>query len=256
MMENLKNIIDSLLFVAEETLSLDRLKKILPQAEAEAIREAVAALQAEYDARPGGFYLAEVAGGYQFRSRPEYTPWIRRMVDPKPLRLSKAAMETLAVIAYKQPIIRADVEHIRGVDCGGVLRVLLERKLVRVLGRKEIAGRPLIYATTKTFLETFDLKDLHDLPSPKEIEEFGKPPLEMRAGVTIEPDEGDAPALAENTGAPEQADGYEESTPEEPLPAETTVDEPEASPGVPATNESVEGNAPTEKTLDFDPGTT
>jgi segregation and condensation protein B len=179
-MENLKNIIDSLLFVAEETLSLDRLKKILPQAEAEAIREAVAALQAEYDARPGGFYLAEVAGGYQFRSRPEYTPWIRRMVDPKPLRLSKAAMETLAVIAYKQPIIRADIEHIRGVDCGGVLRVLLERKLVRVLGRKEIAGRPLIYATTKTFLETFDLKDLHDLPSPKEIEEFGKPPLEMR----------------------------------------------------------------------------
>ena len=193
MMEDLKNIIDSLLFVAEETLSLDRLKKILPQADAEAIREAVAALQAEYDARPGGFYLAEVAGGYQFRSRPEYTPWIRRMVDPKPLRLSKAAMETLAVIAYKQPIIRADIEHIRGVDCGGVLRVLLERKLVRVLGRKEIAGRPLIYATTKTFLETFDLKDLHDLPSPKEIEEFGKPPLEMRAGVTIEPDEGDAP---------------------------------------------------------------
>lgn len=255
-MENLKNIIDSLLFVAEETLSLDRLKKILPQAEAEAIREAVAALQAEYDARPGGFYLAEVAGGYQFRSRPEYTPWIRRMVDPKPLRLSKAAMETLAVIAYKQPIIRADVEHIRGVDCGGVLRVLLERKLVRVLGRKEIAGRPLIYATTKTFLETFDLKDLHDLPSPKEIEEFGKPPLEMRAGVTIEPDEGDAPALAENTGAPEQADGYEESAPEETLPAETAVEGPEASPGVPATNESVEGNAPTEKTLDFDPGTT
>ena len=255
-MEDLKNIIDSLLFVAEETLSLERLKKILPQAEAEAIREAVAALQAEYDARPGGFYLAEVAGGYQFRSRPEYTPWIRRMVEPKPLRLSKAAMETLAVIAYKQPIIRADIEHIRGVDCGGVLRVLLERKLVRVLGRKEIAGRPLIYATTKTFLETFDLKDLQDLPSPKEIEEFGKPPLEMRAGVTIDPDEGEASAPAEDTGAPGQAEGYEESAPEEPLPVETPVEEPEASPEVPATQESVEGGAPTEKTLDFDPGTT
>lgn len=256
MMEDLKNIIDSLLFVAEETLSLERLKKILPQAEAEAIREAVAALQAEYDTRPGGFYLAEVAGGYQFRSRPEYTPWIRRMVDPKPLRLSKAAMETLAVIAYKQPIIRADIEHIRGVDCGGVLRVLLERKLVRVLGRKEIAGRPLIYATTKTFLETFDLKNLQDLPSPKEIEEFGKPPLEMRAGVRIEPDEGDAPTPTEDTGAPGPADGYEESAPEEPLPAETAVEEPEASPEVPATQESVEGGTPTEKTLDFDPGTT
>ena len=306
-MEDLKNIIDSLLFVAEEPLSIERLKKILPQVDGQAISEAAAALQAEYDARPGGFYVAEVAGGYQFRSRPEYTSYIRRMVDPKPLRLSKAAMETLAVIAYKQPIIRADVEHIRGVDCGGVLRVLLERKLVRVLGRKEIAGRPLIYATTKTFLETFDLKDLRDLPSPKEIEEFGKPPLEMRAGITIEPDEGEASAPAEDAGAPSQADGYEESAqeeplpvetafeepepaPEEPLPAETAVEEPEdapeepspaetaveepedapeepspaetadeepeAVPEVPATDESAEGEAPPEKTLDFDPGTT
>jgi segregation and condensation protein B len=242
-MEDLKNIIDSLLFVAEEPLSLERLKKILPQADAQTLSEAFAALKAEYDARPGGFYVAEVAGGYQFRSRPEYTSYIRRMVDPKPLRLSKAAMETLAVIAYKQPIIRADVEHIRGVDCGGVLRVLLERKLVRVLGRKEIAGRPLIYATTKTFLETFDLKDLRDLPSPKEIEEFGKPPLEMRAGITIEPDEGEA-SPAEATGAPDPADGYEESAPQEPFPAETAVEEPEAAPEVPATDESVEGETP------------
>ena len=220
-MENLKNIIDSLLFVAEETLSLDRLKKILPQADAEAIREAVAALQAEYDARPGGFYLAEVAGGYQFRSRPEYTPWIRRMVDPKPLRLSKAAMETLAVIAYKQPIIRADVEHIRGVDCGGVLRQLLERKLVRVLGRKEIPGRPLIYATTKKFLETFDLRDLRDLPTPQEVAEFGKPPLEERGHITIEPDE--ETQLPEEPGseAPEQP-----ATQDEPaVPADTTLPE-------------------------------
>jgi segregation and condensation protein B len=87
--------------------------------------------------------------------------------------ISKAALETLAIIAYKQPVIRSDVEHIRGVDCGGVLRVLLERKFIRVLGRKEIAGRPLIYATTKRFLEVFDLKNLKDLPTPKEIEEFG-----------------------------------------------------------------------------------
>jgi segregation and condensation protein B len=306
-MEDLKNIIDSLLFVAEEPLSIERLKKILPQVDGQTISEAAAALKADYDARPGGFYLAEVAGGYQFRSRPEYTSYIRRMVDPKPLRLSKAAMETLAVIAYKQPIIRADVEHIRGVDCGGVLRVLLERKLVRVLGRKEIAGRPLIYATTKTFLETFDLKDLRDLPSPKEIEEFGKPPLEMRAGITIEPDEGEAHAPAEDAGAPSQADGYEESAPQEavpaetgveapeaapevpatdesgageafapaedagapgqtegyeesapqePLPAERAVEAPEGTPEVPATDESAEGKAPVEKTLDFDPGTT
>ncbi len=116
------------------------------------------------------------------------------------MRLSKAALETLAIIAYKQPIIRADVEHIRGVDCGGVLRQLLERKLVRVLGRREIPGRPLIYATTRRFLETFDLKDLKDLPTPKEIEEFGKAPLEGIGNVAIEPD-GYAESPAESAGS-------------------------------------------------------
>ncbi len=188
-MQDLKNIVESLLFVAEEPLGPERLRKILEPAEAGAIAEAITALRAEYAARQGGFYLAEVAGGYQFRTRPEHTSWIRRLVEPKPVRLSKAALETLAIIAYKQPIIRSDVEHIRGVDCGGVLRQLLERKLIRVLGRKEIAGRPLIYATTRKFLETFDLKDLKDLPTPKEIEEFGKAPLEMRGNIAIEPDE-------------------------------------------------------------------
>ncbi len=189
MMQDLKNIVESLLFVAEEPLSPERLKKILEPAQAGAIAEAIATLRADHDSRQGGFYLAEVAGGYQFRTRPEYNGWIRRLVDPRPVRLSKAALETLAIIAYKQPIIRSDVEHIRGVDCGGVLRQLLERKLIRVLGRKEIAGRPLIYATTRKFLETFDLKDLKDLPTPKEIEEFGKAPLEMRGNIAIEPDE-------------------------------------------------------------------
>ena len=85
----------------------------------------------------------KLQAGYQFRSRPDYVPWIKRLLQPKPSRLSKAALETLAIIAYKQPMIRSDVEHLRGVDCGGVLRMLLERKLIRVLGRKEIPGRPL-----------------------------------------------------------------------------------------------------------------
>ena len=205
-MQDLKNIVESLLFVAEEPLGPDRLKKILEPAEAGAIADALAALKADYEARQGGFYLAEVAGGYQFRSRPEYTAWIRRLVDPKPVRLSRAALETLAIIAYKQPIIRSDVEHIRGVDCGGVLRQLLERKLVRVLGRKEIAGRPLIYATTRKFLETFDLKDLKDLPTPKEIEEFGKAPLEMRGNIAIVPDEEPPEPEAEAAPAEEPAD--------------------------------------------------
>ena len=117
--------------------------------------------------------MREVAGGFQIRTRPEYRDWIKRLIQPKPIRLSKAALETLAIIAYKQPIIRNDIEHIRGVNCGGILRMLLERKLVRVLGRKAIPGRPLVYATTKQFLEVFELKNLEDLPTPKEISELG-----------------------------------------------------------------------------------
>ena len=177
-MENIKNIIESLLFVAEEPLTVDRLKRILAQAEPKEIRRALDDIAAEYDARKGGFYLHQVAGGYQVRTRPEYSTWIKRLIQPKPLRLSKAALETLAIVAYKQPVIRSDIEHIRGVDCGGVLRVLLERKFIRVLGRKEIPGRPLIYATTRRFLEVFDLKTLKDLPTPKEIEELGNSALE------------------------------------------------------------------------------
>jgi segregation and condensation protein B len=185
-MENIKHIIESLLFVAEEPLTVDRIKSILTHAETAEIRSAAAELSAEYEKRQGGFYLDEVAGGYQIRTRPEYTEWIKKLIQPKPLRLSKPALETLVIIAYKQPIIRSDIEHIRGVDCGGVLRVLLERKLIRVLGRKEIAGRPLIYATTKRFLEIFDLKSLKDLPTPKEIEELGAAAAEGTAASMMD----------------------------------------------------------------------
>ena len=169
-MEDIKNIIESFLFVAEEPLTIDRIKSILKQAERDEIQNALIELSEEYEARKGGFLLREVAGGYQIRTRPEYREWIKLLIQPKSLRLSKAALETLAIIAYKQPVIRSDIEYIRGVDCGGILRMLLERKLTRVLGRKEIPGRPLIYATTKQFLEIFDLKDLKDLPTLEEIE--------------------------------------------------------------------------------------
>ncbi len=169
-MNNLTAIIESLLFVAEEPLSVERLKKVLDTVEAKEIREALIELARQYEARGSGFGLYEIAGGWQLRSRPEFNEWIKRLLQPSPQRLTKASLETLAIVAYHQPIIRTDIEHIRGVDCGGVLRQLLERKLIRVLGRKDIPGRPLIYATTRLFLELFNLKDLRDLPSPKEIE--------------------------------------------------------------------------------------
>jgi len=169
-MKDLKNIIESFLFVAEGPLTVDRIHSILAHIDKKEIRDALNELSEEYEVRKGGFHLRVIAGGYQIRTRLEYKDWIKRLIQPRAFRLSKAALETIAIIAYKQPIIRSDIEHIRGVDCGGILRMLLERKLIRVLGRKEIPGRPLIYATTKQFLEVFDLKDLKDLPTPKEIE--------------------------------------------------------------------------------------
>ncbi|MCG6911963.1 MAG: SMC-Scp complex subunit ScpB [Deltaproteobacteria bacterium] len=193
-MEDLKNIIESLIFVSEEPLALDRIKEVVELADRKEIREAVQELQAEYESRTGAFVLREVAGGYQFRSRPEYIQWIKKFIQPRPARLSKPALETLAIIAYKQPVIRSDIEHLRGVDCGGVLRMLMERKLIRVLGRKEIPGRPIIYATTKQFLELFELKNLKDLPTPKEIEELNKAPLDGDLDEESAEEPGEEPA--------------------------------------------------------------
>ncbi len=210
-MEELKKIIESLLFVAEDPLTAHTLSKAAGNREITVVREALNELLQDYHNRDGGFFLARVAGGYQFRTPPENTQWIKRLIQPNAPRLSKAALETLAIIAYKQPVIRADIDRIRGVDSGGVIRMLLERKLLRVLGRKEIPGRPLIYATTKIFLQVFDLKDLKDLPSPKEIEDMAlesgppatpdDPPVEndkSDAEVLVAPSQGlDAPPSTE-----------------------------------------------------------
>lgn len=198
MMEDIKNIIESLLFVTETPLSIDRLKTVLDINDTRTIRDALNRLSEDYEARKGAFYLRLVAGGYQICTRPEYGQWIKRLIQPNPPRLSRAALETLAIIAYKQPVIRNDIEHIRGVDCGGILRQLLERKLIRILGRKEIPGRPLIYATTKDFLEIFDLKDLKDLPTLKEIDAFGNPVSDDAVPPFEEKAPSDDQALSEN----------------------------------------------------------
>jgi segregation and condensation protein B len=208
-MEDLKAIIESLLFVTDKPLSVEKLAEIIEEADTKAIRAALQELLGEFNNPVRGFRLHEVAGGYQFRTHPECQAYIKRMLKPAPSRLSRAALETLAIIAYKQPIIRSDIEHIRGVDSGGVLRVLMEKKLVRVLGRREIPGRPLIYATTKRFLEVFDLKNLKDLPTPKEIEELTaqEPDLEAQPEVEAEQERpspaAPSPPAADTTPPPE-----------------------------------------------------
>jgi len=201
MTDDLKNIIESLLFVCDAPLSLERMKSILGFADIKDIRNALERLSEEYENRKGGFFLREAAGGYQLCTRPEYKEWIKRLSPSVQPRFSRAAMETLAIIAWKQPVIRSDIEHIRGgVDCGGVIRILLERRLIRILGRKEIPGRPLIYGTTRQFLEIFDLKDLKDLPSPREIEELGNALPETAPRVP--PDDMKAAADSENSNIP------------------------------------------------------
>ncbi|MBF0225557.1 MAG: SMC-Scp complex subunit ScpB [Desulfobacterales bacterium] len=183
--KNIKSIIECIFFVSEAPLSITQIKKVIPNFESKEITEAILDLKNEYEHRKGGFYLCEVAGGYQFRTRPEYKEWVALMVKPSPIRLSKAALETLAIIAYKQPVIRSDIEYIRGVDSGNSVRLLLERKLIKILGRKDVPGRPIIYGTSKEFLEIFGLKDIKDLPFPQDIPNV-QPLIQQQKKMQIE----------------------------------------------------------------------
>ena len=169
---SLESIVESLLFISDAPLTLDRLCAILEEYDRPAIAAAVARLREAYDKPERGVQLAQVAGGYQLRSRPENADFIRRLVRGKIFKFSRSALETLAVIAYRQPITRAEVEYLRGVDTGGVLKTLLEKKMVRILGKKDIPGKPLIYGTTREFLEAFSLKNLASLPTLKDIQEL------------------------------------------------------------------------------------
>jgi segregation and condensation protein B len=168
----IKSIIESLIFISEEPMSLDRLCGILHEYERDVIRTCILHLQSEYEDTERGIFLAEVAKGYQFRTREENGDYVRRLVKTKTSRFSQSALENLAIIAYRQPITRAEIEYLRGVDSGSVIKTLLEKKLIKILGKKDIPGRPLIYGTTKYFLEMFSLKDLKSLPTLREIEDL------------------------------------------------------------------------------------
>ncbi|HEY3309380.1 MAG TPA: SMC-Scp complex subunit ScpB [Desulfuromonadaceae bacterium] len=190
-MSSLAIIIESLIFTADSPVSLDRLCELLNEYEREEIKRAIAELVVSYEERNGSFHLVEVAGGWQFRTSPEYQQYVTRHIKNKTVKFSPSALETLAIVAYRQPVTRTEVEFLRGVDCGGVMKTLLEKKLVRILGKKDIPGRPLIYGTSKEFLEIFGLKDLKGLPTLKEIQALDEVPHyeqqeELPLGQTIE----------------------------------------------------------------------
>ena len=167
---DLKRVIEALIFVSEAPLPLAQLCAVLETEDKAAVAAALAELVAEYRRLDRAFTIVEVAGGWGLRTRPELAFWLRKLKRDQVTRLSRASLETLAVIAYKQPVMKAEIERLRGVEVGGVLRMLMEKDLVKVVGRKDLPGRPLIYGTTKRFLEVFDLKDLKDLPTLAEMQ--------------------------------------------------------------------------------------
>jgi segregation and condensation protein B len=203
MAKSLKLIVEALLFASEKPLSVRDINACVPDAKLPEIRSALKVLTYEYEAMGRSFMLKEIGGGYQFRSRTEYGSYILRMLQTSPSRLSRAAMETLAIVAYKQPIIRQEIERLRGVDVGGILRTLLEKGLVKIMGRKDLPGRPLIYGTTKKFLEVFDLKNITALPSMKEMKAFGAADEELQAAGE-HGEQAAAPEGGPLVGTPEQ----------------------------------------------------
>jgi segregation and condensation protein B len=172
MMKEKTAILEALIFASETPLTLERAAEIMPETEKKEIATFLEVLVRQYDARGGGICLAEVAGGYQFRTRQDLAPWIRKLKAARPSMLSPAALETLAVVAYRQPLVKSEIDRIRGVDASGALKGLLDKKLVRIVGRKDVPGKPIIYGTTKKFLEVFNLKDLSELPTLRELKDL------------------------------------------------------------------------------------
>jgi segregation and condensation protein B len=170
--EELKSILESMLFVADVPLNVQRLGEVLEGVSHEEIRSVLQELQQELETRHRGIRLVEVAGGYQLRTAKVNADWIKKLLGGRPPRMSRATLETLAIIAYKQPITKPEIEAIRGVDVDGVVATLLERELIRTVGRKDVPGRPFLYGTTPEFLQLFNLKDLTHLPTLKEMEEI------------------------------------------------------------------------------------
>lgn len=163
-------MVEALLFASEAPLSAADLARLDEELDEDQVEQILAELKQEYDAEERAFTVVEIAGGYQILTRPEYAPVLERFdTVPVAARLSTAALETLAIIAYRQPVGRAEVEDIRGVGAGGVLRTLLERNLVEVVGRGEGLGRPLLYGTTRGFLEHFGFRSLDELPRSDEL---------------------------------------------------------------------------------------
>jgi len=173
--ERLKAILESLLFAAAEPVALSQLVTVLETVARDDIKKALGEMAVAYAAGGRGIVLEEVANGYQLRTPREHALYVRKLLAAKPPRLSRPLLETVAIVAYRQPITRPEIEQLRGVDCGGMIDTLIERRLIQIAGRKEAPGRPIMYTTTREFLELFGLKDLSGLPDLEELRLIERP---------------------------------------------------------------------------------
>ncbi len=214
--ERLKAILESLLFAAGEPVSLTQLANALDNVPREAIRKSLAEMAVSYAAGDRGMVLEEIAGGYQLRTPKEHSLYVRRLLSAKPPRLSRPLLETLSIIAYRQPITRPEIEQLRGVDTGGVLETLLERALIKIAGRKEAPGRPMMYATTDEFLELFGLRDLEKLPDLAEFraleEDSAQPASDQSLTPATEQPGGQGAQAEQSAPAPTEPDPGEDQS--------------------------------------------
>ena len=179
--------VEAVLLLAKSPLTTRKLAQLAYLADATEARTLVRRLNRTYETHGRALRVEQIAGGYRLMTRSALAPWLAKLGHlPEAVRLSTPMMETLAVVAYRQPVSRANVEAVRGVACGELLRQLMERDLIRIAGRSEELGRPYLYGTTKRFLEVFGLETLKDLPTPKEIEELGSSPLEAADGLSVD----------------------------------------------------------------------
>jgi len=187
-----RRIIEALVLSSPEPISAEKLAEIIPYCKPGQAKDLVNELNTEYAEQERAFEIWDVAGGFQIRTRAEFSGYLQKLQKERALRLSPAALETLAIIAYRQPTTRAEIEEVRGVDAGATVRSLLERHLIRIAGQREVPGRPMLYATTRRFLEVFGIENLKNLPSLRELDELAKeqglldPSAEDETGVESE----------------------------------------------------------------------
>jgi len=203
--EEQRRIVEAVILASSDPIPAARIAALLPRCNPSQVRALIKELNDEYAEQRRAFEIWEVAGGYQLRSLAEFAPYLKQIQTTRPLRLSQAALETLAIVAYRQPATRAEIEDIRGVDAGAVLRSLLERNLLRIAGHREVPGRPILYATTRRFLEVFGLAKLGDLPTLREVSELASDAEMEQDSDAID----GASAARQDAGAADAADTAE-----------------------------------------------